>query len=103
MYTLSSLVGMHAFLLLVCEFTYPGMKEVAREESILSLKPTVRHTSCAVLLLPSSKCVRCLNCESHRHTLHSQVYRMENSEIVDRTAPDSHVNYRFLRTPEKDA
>ena len=35
------------------------------------------------------------------HTLRSLACRVEKEKSVDKTAPNSHVNYRFLRTPEK--
>ena len=78
-----------------------GTKEVAKEETTLLRKPTVRHICCAVLLPATSKTIRCTNCEGHRHTLRSLSCRVETPSAVEKTAPDSHVNYRFLSTPEK--
>ena len=78
-----------------------GTKEVAKEETTLLRKPTVRHICCAVLLPATSKTIRCTNCEAHRHTLRSLSCRVETPSAVEKTAPDSHVNYRFLSTPEK--
>ena len=79
-----------------------GTREVAKEESILLRKPTIRHACCAILLPPSSTCTRCLSCNSYRHILRSLAYRMEKTDrAVDRSAPQSHVNYRFLNTPDR--
>lgn len=76
------------------------MKEVAKEEDVLLRRATIRHTDCAVLLPTTKSLKRCCFCESHRHTLRSLTYQMRN-ESADKTAPDSHVNYRHLSTPEK--
>ena len=62
--------------------------------------PTIRHACCAVLLSPSDG-VRCTHCESHRHTLRSLACRRVRS-TVDKSDTSSHVNYRFLSTPEKE-
>ena len=84
---------------------FVGAKEVAKEEDKLLRKPTVRHACCAILLRQSAAMTRCSSCESHRHTLRSLACRMDKLECslsaVNKSAPDSHVNYRFLRTPEK--
>ena len=83
-------------------FFFPiGTKEVAKEESTLICRPT-SHTCCLILLSSSLTCKRCSSCNLHCHTLRSLVCRIENSEHnVDRSDPCSHVNYRFLSTPEK--
>lgn len=77
-----------------------GTKKIANQEEALLRRATIRHTDCAVLLPPASKTTRCSHCESHRHTLRSLVYQT-GRQAADKTAPDSHVNYRFLSTPEK--
>ena len=84
-------------------FFFPiGTKEVAKEESTLICRPTIRHTCCPILLSSSLTRKRCSSCNLHRHTLCSLASRIENSEHnVDRSDPCSHVNYRFLSTPEK--
>ena len=84
---------------------FVGAKEVEKVEDKLLRKPTVRHACYAVLLRQSAAMTRCSSCKSHRHTLRSLACRIDKLECslsaVDRSAPDSHVNYRFLRTPEK--
>ena len=85
-------------------FESSGTKEVAKQEDVLLRRATIRHTDCAVLLSPALAATRCSHCESHRHTLRSlasQMEKNEHRETTDKTAPDSHVNYRYLRTPEK--
>ena len=77
-----------------------GTREVAKEECDLLRTPTIRHTDCAVLLLPTTTLKRCHFCETHRHTLRSLTYQIRR-QGTDKTAPDSHVNYRHLSTPEK--
>ena len=58
-------------------------------------------TQVVILLSSDTTQTRCTCCESHRHTLRSLACRVEKEKSVDKTAPNSHVNYRFLRTPEK--
>ena len=62
---------------------------------------TIRHAKCDVLV--QSDLVRCLQCSRYRKTLHTYLLRQESpaQSKSDRTAPDSHVNNRYLSTPEK--
>ena len=91
----------HARGFLCTIFVFLGTKEVAKEEDVLLRSATIRHTDCAVLLLSTSTSKRCNRCESYRHTLRSLTYQM-GRQGGDKTAPDSHVNYRHLSTPEKE-
>ena len=84
----------------MCYQMYPtGIHVVAAEEVTLSGHPTIRHEKCEVLI--DSSLTRCPKCEAHRKGLHSLLSRIENGSNTDRSAPNSHVNYRFLSTPEK--
>ena len=80
-------------------FHFTGKHLVAVEESNTLGHPTIRHNECEMLLVTSSK--RCQKCEVHRKSLFSLLSRKESRRDTDSCAPDSHVNYRFLSTPEK--
>ena len=60
---------------------------------------TIRHKKCSFLIAEGNK--RCDVCKHYRKTLTSMLARKENTTTTDRTAPDSHVNYRYLTSPEK--
>ena len=80
-------------------FLGTGNNLVAAEESDTLGHPTIRHSKCEMLLNPSQN--RCPKCVAHRKGLHSLLIRNESGSDIDRCAPHSHVNYRFLSTPEK--
>ncbi len=63
--------------------------------------PTIRHAKCAQLLAEDCETKRCSSCVSYRKTLHAMLSRHDKSSSASKTAPDSHVNYRYLSTPEK--
>lgn len=73
---------------------------MARRDS--SVYSTIRHVSCRVLL-SSGEEVRCGQCTQYRKVLHAMLFREHNHSdtSVSRTDADSHVNYRYLKTPEK--
>lgn len=60
---------------------------------------TIRHIKCDYLISQGGG-KRCDVCKHYRKTLTSMLARKENS-TTDRTAPNSHVNYRYLSSPEK--
>lgn len=62
---------------------------------------TIRHTECSLLI--ESACSRCIKCSSYRKTLQTFQSQLvhQSSQTADKTAPDSHVNYRYLSTPDK--
>ena len=64
--------------------------------------PTIRHIKCS-LILPSSRTVhRCSNCVKHRATMFSQLRRhITNSSFALSKSISSHINYRYLTSPEK--
>jgi len=64
---------------------------------------TIRTTNCQLFVPVSSAGNRCDNCRVYRKTLFSLLTRYQRGQAghVDRTDPTSHVNYRFLSTPEK--
>ena len=84
----------------MCYQMYPtGIHVVAAEEVTLSGHPTIRHEKCEVLI--DSSLTRCPKCEAHRKGLHSLLSQIENGSNTNWSAPNSHVNYHFLSTPEK--
>lgn len=77
-----------------------GKLLVAYEDRTTHEFPTIRHTECKLLLPDSSSCSRCVSCTKYRKTLRSLLSRhMKQSQSPTRV--DSHVNYRYMRTPEK--
>jgi len=60
--------------------------------------PTVRHKDCDLLVLQSD--TRCTACSQYRPSLRATFSRQSHGK-EDKTAPDSHTNYRYLSTPEK--
>ena len=78
-----------------------GGNEVAREECQYLGYPTIRHIKCSIFLTSSNCKRRCLNCEKHRKTLQALASKQLKHQHVDKTAPESHVNYRFLSPSEK--
>lgn len=65
--------------------------------------PTVRHKSCELLLPEGSSTLRCGACTLYRNGLRASVKRAKSQDRSQLTDPSSHVNYRFIRTPEKDS
>lgn len=81
---------------------FSGSKQVAHYCQDFCSFPTIRSTMCQILV--SSREERCVKCSEYRKMLNSMLSRHNgNKDIVsERTTADSHTNYRFLRTPEKD-
>ena len=63
---------------------------------------TIRHVECRILLA-AGEGVRCSECTHYRKTLLAMLSRNQrlSDTAVSRTDASSHVNYRYLRTPEK--
>lgn len=61
--------------------------------------PTICHARCAQLLT-EGEMKHCGACTSYRKTLHAMLSRRRSSS-ASKIAPDSHVNYHDLSTPEK--
>ena len=73
---------------------------VAAEDEKFS---TIRHATCEHFLSGDEGTERCGGCSNHRKALHSMLSRQKAEKSTDsRTAPSSHVNYRFLSSSEKD-
>ena len=70
--------------------------EIAKQEDTFLQHPTIRHKNCPILLPTAA--TRCWHCSDYRHTLRSL---SSKHSTADKTAPDSHVNYRFLSSAEK--
>lgn len=63
-------------------------------------KPTIRHTACPVLIEEGK---RCSSCKEYRKSLHAMTSRYMTTQLNEnRTAADSHVNYRYLTSSEKN-
>ena len=69
-------------------------------ESRLLGTATIRHKDCELVVEGDT---RCKACKHHRSTLHAIYSRIEKNEAgkENRTAPTSHVYYRYLSSPEK--
>lgn len=72
---------------------------VGQTAAVCSKEATVRHKDCHLLVSPNSISLRCASCAQHRRSLQVQAKRMLDTNS-DRTAPSSHVNYRYLSRPE---
>lgn len=74
---------------------------MAVQEQDLLPFPTIRCTTCSVLVPPGAGS-RCLCCLEYRKTLNSMLHRHHSkAKDGDKAHPSSHTNYRFLNTPEK--
>ena len=69
--------------------------------------PTVRHSECDYLT-NSNDSLRCHHCSKYRKILHSMASRDKHSGKLSsldnhhsKTTPSSHVNFRYLTSPEK--
>ena len=82
-----------------------GKLIVAYKDSRTLEFPTIRHSECELLLPYINSGSRCSACIKYMKTLRSLCSRhTKQSELgLSRmTSADSHVNYRYLRTPEKE-
>ena len=69
-------------------------------ETHLNGRYTIRHRTCSILIEDGE---RCSSCKQHRKSLHamaSRLIKVQSNEC--RTTPDSHVNYRYLTSSEKN-
>ena len=65
------------------------------------IHPTICHSKCAVILAEGSGSKRCCECQKYHKTLHSMLSRQQKACSSSKTAPSSHVNYRYLTTSER--
>ena len=71
---------------------------------------TIRHVQCEVLLSQASSSAsgdlqQCAACKNYRQTLNRLLHRFENEQSDSsktKSNSDSHSNYRFLSSPEKN-
>ena len=63
-------------------------------------QPTIRHRECALLLTKDDP-TRCQQCLSYRETLRIMAFRHNQEQIQSKFVPSSHVNYRYLTSPQK--
>ena len=77
-----------------------GTHTVAQDTTSFGIS-TIRHVKCDLLI--ESTRVRCSQCMIYRKALHAYLSRQKSasSGTMDRTAPNSHVNCRYLTTTEK--
>ena len=59
---------------------------------------TIRHAQCSILVPTTTP--RCARCTEYRHSLRSMRAR-STKPPEEETASSSHINYRYLSTPEK--
>lgn len=67
---------------------------MAYVDRILLPLPTIRHTDCCVVLLPTLKATRCERCMKYRSTLRT-IYLRQTSGTVD-TSSSSKTNERWM-------
>ena len=91
---------------LISSFVFLTGKLVVAYEDRKTLEfPTIRHTECELLLCDSNSGNRCSACVKYRKTLRSLCSRHRKKSKLDlsrMTSVNSHVNYRYMRTPEKE-
>ena len=63
---------------------------------------TIRCTECEVLVPRANTQSRCIRCNNYRRNLVVLLSRCLQAKQVDGSDPQSHKNYRYLSTPEKD-
>lgn len=76
------------------------IKIIVYKESGILPYSTVRHSECELLQVAAE--LRCSSCTRYRSTLRSlSVKNLAQDIPTPRVTASSHVNYRFLSTPEK--
>ena len=82
-----------------------GKKVIASTDIRFTVASTIRTSSCSVLglLKDLENGSRCSSCHGHRKVLNSLLSRFKKceNEPSDGSEPSSHVNYRYLNTPQK--
>ena len=63
-------------------------------------QPTTRHREC-VLLLTKDDPTQCQQCVFYHETLRIMAFRHNQEQIQSKFVPSSHVNYRYLTSPQK--
>ena len=65
---------------------------------------TIRCTDCMVLVPRANSASRCEQCRDYRKNMSGLLTRYRNGQTkrLDGSDPQSHTNYRYLSTPEKD-
>ena len=85
----------HSFLSYSCI----GTQVIAYHDTRHLPRPSIRHSDCG-LMLPGGATTCCEKCSSYRRSLEVMLSR-KRSKSVSGTTSSSHVNYRYLSTPEK--
>ena len=75
-------------------------KDIAVYDSIAIPHATIRRIKCAHIIKKGSRCQKCTLYTKNLNSLCSQ-YRSCQSETSNRTAASSHINFKYLSTPEK--
>ena len=60
----------------------------------------MRHSNCTILLSQKDH-TRCNQCVTYRRSLAVMASRHSLQRSIQKTAPSSHTNYRYLSSPEK--
>jgi len=97
-------LSIHGYGLLVCLFL-TGTQATAKLDVNTLSHPTIRHRRCSVLLAEDASAQRCEDCGEYRKNLRAQLSRQRKAadNTASRTDPKSHVNIRYLQTPEMEA
>ena len=85
------------------QYNHPGSTVVARVDYATNWlsRPTVRHSSCELLLDVKAGCERCQQCMKYRNSLHIFSTRLAMLSD-DRLETSSHATYASLTSNEKD-
>ena len=94
---------MHVYEMLV-RLLRAGTQATAKWDENTLPYPTIRHRACCMLLTEDASAERCKDCGEYRKVLRAHLSRQKNAvdNTVSRTDPTSHVNIRYLQTPEME-
>ena len=62
---------------------------------------TIRHVNCHWSLKEDCRSTRCSICRAYRYVLKSGIKHLHSVDSIVKSLPESHVNFRYLNTPEK--
>lgn len=81
-----------------------GTQATAKVDQSTLPYPTIRHRNCALLIPSDALVIRCKDCSLHCKSLRSLLSRQSKAANTPTnwTDPTSHVNTRYLHTPEKN-
>ena len=63
---------------------------------------TIRHTGCQLLISSGSRCMQCTTYRNNSLRREANHLKQLDKENSDPSNPSSHINYRFMTTPERN-